>query len=70
MNVIEDARIDKRQKRRYPGSRRNYVAGYKELFERNFFGTLGKDVNSFNFIDRINMYFQGWRVTWYQVFCP
>jgi hypothetical protein len=59
MNVIEDARIDKRQKRRYPGSRRNYVAGYKELFERNFFGTLGKDVNSFNFIDRLNMYFKG-----------
>lgn len=59
MNVIEDARIDKRQKRRYPGSCRNYVAGYKELFERNFFGTIGKDVNSFGFIDRINMYFKG-----------
>ena len=27
-NVIEDARIDKRQKRRYPGSRRDYIKGY------------------------------------------
>ena len=27
LNVIEDARIDKRQKRRYPGCRRNYLAG-------------------------------------------
>jgi hypothetical protein len=31
LNVIEDARIDKRQKRRYPGSRVDYLVGYKEL---------------------------------------
>ena len=36
LNVIEDARIDKRQKRRYPGCRRNYLIGYKELVERDF----------------------------------
>ena len=59
MNVIEDARIDKRQKRRYPGSVRNYVAGYKELIDRNFFGTANRDINSFSFIDRMNMYFKG-----------
>lgn len=59
LNVIEDARIDKRQKRRYPGSRRNYLAGYRELFERNFFGVVGKDINTLPFIDRINLYFKG-----------
>jgi hypothetical protein len=59
MNVIEDARIDKRQKRRYPGSRRNYLIGYKELIERDFFGTANRDINSFSFIDRLNMYFKG-----------
>jgi hypothetical protein len=59
MNVIEDARIDKRQKRRYPGSVRNYVKGYKELIDRDFFGTAKKDINSFSFIDRLNMYFKG-----------
>jgi hypothetical protein len=37
-NVIEDARIDKRQKRRYPGSRRDYINGYAELIEKDFFG--------------------------------
>lgn len=58
LNVIEDARIDKRQKRRYPGSRRNYVAGYKELIDRNFFGTKNRDVNSMTFIDRINIHFK------------
>ncbi len=59
LNVIEDARIDKRQKRRFPGSRRNYVKGYAELIERDFFGTKSKDVNSMAFIDRLNIYFKG-----------
>lgn len=58
LNVIEDARIDKRQKRRYPGSKRNYVVGYKELHERDFFGIAKKDVNDFPFIDRINIHFK------------
>ena len=59
LNVIEDARIDKRQKRRYPGSRRNYLVGYKELVDRDFFGTANRDINSMNFIDRLNLYFKG-----------
>lgn len=59
MNVIEDARIDKRQKRRYPGSRRNYLIGYKELIDRDFFGTSKKDVNTLSFIDRLNIYYKG-----------
>jgi hypothetical protein len=57
-NVIEDARIDKRQKRRYPGSRRNYIKGYQELLENDFFGTLRRDVNAMTFIDRINIHFK------------
>jgi len=59
MNIIEDARIDRRQKIRYPGSRRNYVKGYKELIDQNFFGTVGEDVNKYGFIDRANIYFKG-----------
>jgi hypothetical protein len=59
LNVVEDVRVDKRQKRRYPGSRKNYVYGHRELFERNFFGIKNKDVNSLHFIDRVNVYFKG-----------
>lgn len=61
MNVIEDARIDKRQKRRYPGGKRNYVKGMAELHERDFFGikATNKDINELNFIDRANIYFKG-----------
>lgn len=61
MNVIEDARIDKRQKRRYPGGKRNYVKGMAELHERDFFGIKesGKNIDEMSFIDRINIYFKG-----------
>ena len=70
LNVIEDARIDKRQKRRYPGSRKNYLIGYKELMERDFFGTAKKDVNSMNLIDRLNIYFKGGNITQKILFTP
>jgi hypothetical protein len=59
LNVVEDARIDRRQKLRYPGSRRNYLAGYKELIDRDFFGLNIRDPNTLSFIDRANLYFKG-----------
>lgn len=70
LNVVEDARIDKRQKRRYPGCRRNYLIGYKELTERDFFGTAKRDINAMNFIDRLNMYFKGGSIHSNIVFSP
>lgn len=59
LNVVEDARIDRRQKLRYPGSRHNYLAGYKELIDRDFFGLKNRDPNTLSFIDRANLYFKG-----------
>ena len=70
LNVIEDARIDKRQKRRYPGLRKNYLLGYKELLERNFFGTTGRDINGMNFIDRMNIYLKGGNINLNIEFTP
>jgi hypothetical protein len=63
LNVCEDPRIDRRQKRRYPGSIKNYVEGYKELHARDFFGLKklaeqGKELNDLTFIDRANIYFK------------
>lgn len=58
MNVLEDARIEKKIKRKFPGLKPAYVAAYKDLhFKRNFFGV--RDLKSFsklNLIDRINLY--------------
>lgn len=59
LNVCEDARIEKKIKRRFPGIRISFVKGYRELMEMDFFGTEGRDLNTMNFIDRINLYTKG-----------
>ena len=59
MNVVEDARIEKLMKRRFPGSRKSFYAGYKQLLDRDFFSLKGKNVNDMMLIDRINLYFKG-----------
>ena len=70
LNVVEDARIDRRQKLRYPGSRRNYLAGYKELIDRDFFGLKNRDPNVLSFIDRANLYFKGGSINMNIEFAP
>ena len=59
LNVCEDARIEKKIKRKFPGIRISFVKGYRELLEMNFFGVKDKDLNTLNFIDRINLYTKG-----------
>jgi len=56
LNVVEDARIEKRQKRRYPGLRRSFTNGFNELMDKDFFGLNGRDYNHMTFIDRLNLY--------------
>ena len=63
-NIIEDARIDKLMKRKFPGLKRDYNIGYKELFDRDFFGIEkrrreeNKEIKDYFFIDRVNIYFK------------
>jgi hypothetical protein len=59
LNVCEDARIEKKIKRKFPGIRISFVKGYRELLEMDFFGTKDKDLNKLNFIDRVNLYTKG-----------
>ncbi len=47
-NIFEDARCEKKIKRKYPGLKKSYLNGYKELFERF---ELKKD----SLLDRINL---------------
>ena len=59
MNVLEDVRIEKLIKRKYPGLRKRMNEGYRQLNDRDFFGT--KQVQSFDtllLIDKINLYFK------------
>ena len=56
MNVLEDSRIERKIKIKYPGIRQCFIRAYKELMENDFFGTSDKDLNTLNFIDRFNLY--------------
>lgn len=58
LNVIEDVRIEKLIKRKYPGLRKRMNEGYKQLNERDFFGISKLDLNDMLLIDRINVYFK------------
>jgi len=58
INVIEDARIEKLMKRKYPGLRKSFAGGYKELNDQDFFGIEGEDFDTFSLIDRINLHFK------------
>ena len=53
LNVVEDCRIERKIKFKYPGLRNSFVKGYKELLDRDFFQTKGADYNTLNFIDKI-----------------
>ena len=59
VNIIEDARIEKFVKRKYPGSVNLFKKGYTALAARDFFGIANEGVNSCNLIDRINLFFKG-----------
>jgi hypothetical protein len=58
LNVIEDARIEKCIKVRYPGLRSSFYKAYKDLVDKDFFGIKDLDVNTLPFIDRINLHFK------------
>ena len=59
VNICEDVRIEKKIKRRFPGIRASFLKGYKELMDMDFFSVKGKDLNTLNFLDRLNLHTKG-----------
>lgn len=59
LNVVEDARIEKKIKRKFPGLRPSMIRAYGQLLERDFFGIKYRNVNKLPFIDRLNLYTKG-----------
>ena len=56
LNVLEDARIEKKVIRKYPGLRLSFRKAFNDLFERDFFGIKDQNIDSLSFIDRLNLY--------------
>jgi len=58
LNVIEDARIERKIKSQYPGLTKSFYRGYAELNEKDFFEIKDENLKEMNLIDRINLYFK------------
>ena len=58
VNVVEDVRIEKLMKRKYPGLRKSFAGGYAELNALDFFEIQDEDLTQFSLIDRINLYYK------------
>ena len=58
LNIVEDPRIEKLVKRKYPGLRKAFLSGYGSLMELGFFGNLSS-WDKMTVLDRLNMHFKG-----------
>ena len=58
LNVIEDARIEKLVKRKYPGLSQTFIKGYRDLIANDFFKTKDRNIDDMLLIDRLNMHFK------------
>lgn len=58
LNIVEDARIERKIKKVYPGLLRSFFNGYQELWQNDFFSVKDTNANALPLIDRINLHFK------------
>ena len=58
LNVVEDARIERKIKVKYPGGRRAFINGYADLMDRDFFGVNKMSCDKLALIDKINLHYK------------
>ena len=58
VNVLEDVRVERLMKKKYPGLSRTFYNGYNELNADDFFSTKDENLDELTFIDRINLYYK------------
>lgn len=56
LNVAEDIRIENEIKSAFPGMRRSFFNGYKELADKDFFDLKNNPVDQMSLADRINVH--------------
>lgn len=58
LNVIEDARIERLIKEKFPGCRRDFYVGYKEILDTDLFQLNGISDSDLTIVDKINLHFK------------
>ena len=57
-NTIEDVRIEKLMKQKYPGTRRDFFIGYKEMIDKNMFNLASFPWHKAGLVSRLNGHFK------------
>lgn len=58
LNILEDVRIERIMKNNFPGLRKTFTEGYRQLVDMDFFETRNKDLSKLGIADKINLYFK------------
>ena len=58
VNIVEDARIERMIKAKFPGLRRDFFAAYSDLADRDFFGLNDTKMDDLTVVDRLNLEFK------------
>ena len=58
LNIVEDARIERLIKERFPGLRRDFFTAYTEFAGRDLFSLKGRNPNTLGLADRLNIHFK------------
>ena len=54
-NIVEDAFIERKIQKEFPGLKEIFIDGYAQLVDNNFFG-IDKPLKSYNLCERLNLY--------------
>ena len=57
LNIVEDARIERLMQDRFPGLRRDFKRGYRQLMDSGIFGEIDTPADM-SFADRINLHYK------------
>jgi len=58
VNVVEDARIERLIKDKFPGIRRDFANAYRTLHTQDLFELKGRTIDNMPLIDRLNLHFK------------
>ena len=58
VNVLEDVRIEKLMKQRYPGLSKTFYNGYSQLADQDFFELSSHDIDAMGLADRLNIHYK------------
>ena len=58
INVVEDVRIEKLMKRKFPACERRFTMDTNSFMKMTFFELDGKSVDNMSLVDRINIHFK------------